>query len=418
MAGIEKLVTNGLQVAQSAIQKSGGVLSAATKPIEAGSEKLTNALDGLAASNSALIKKSSIPELVDETIELLNGCTKKPLNQDLSNLSPKNMVLVHMTDFYPQDGKILCSRSFGITPDGLSKPRTSVHFTVNNISPELFGDPSWADKKFGIIMPSDRIFQQSNNAKLLGGVPDDFMLSGDVKIPSGSFIVKHNPDIPQGKLKVTNLVNSDGITIIETSNENMNETIPAIIKKLGFSTIETDSYNAAKTKNWQEFLNKHGLNLCFHQSSPWGRAEGLIDWIAALGAQKNSWQYSVNEKMYQGLMQFNLPDKYFAKNGNGYNFDYQTCFLDMIEQIKQEFPKEKISYDIDKLSKIIRESKNPSIAMDKIKSSLKLTSLMAYDDLLQTESQFTFMQILDKFILTSTEQGKKALLNKLCINQF
>ena len=70
MARIEKLVTNGLQVAQSAIQKSGSTLSTAKKPIEAGSEKLTGALNGLASTNSALIKNplSNIKDL-----SLLNG---------------------------------------------------------------------------------------------------------------------------------------------------------------------------------------------------------------------------------------------------------------------------------------------------------------------------------------------------------
>ena len=57
MASIEKLATNGLKVEQSAIQKSGSIISAATKPIEKGSEKLTGTLKGLAAGNYALVKK-------------------------------------------------------------------------------------------------------------------------------------------------------------------------------------------------------------------------------------------------------------------------------------------------------------------------------------------------------------------------
>lgn len=60
MAGIEKLAANGIQAASSAIQKSGSIIQSAAKTIEAGSEKLISALSGLAANNSALVKKTSV----------------------------------------------------------------------------------------------------------------------------------------------------------------------------------------------------------------------------------------------------------------------------------------------------------------------------------------------------------------------
>ncbi|MBR1617064.1 hypothetical protein IJ670_02825 [bacterium] len=418
MAGIEKLVTNGIQVASTALQKSNGLIQSATKPIEAGSEKLTETLSALATSNSALVKKTLIPQLVDETIELLNSYTRKPLNQDLSNLSPKNMVLVHMSDYYPQEGKILCARSFGKTPDGLSKPRTSIHFTVNNISSELFGDPIWAEKKFGIILPADKIFQQNDNTRLLGGVPNDFMIHGDVAIPHGSFIVKYNAGIPEGKLQIAESTKFDGIRIIETSNEDMNTVIPAIIKKMGYSTIETNSYSTEKMKNWKSFLDKYGLSLDIHASSPWGRAEGLIDYIGFLKAGEDSWKYSISSDFFEAMMKkcnF-INTSYFNKNGEKYDFDYKKCFLDAIKQIKQELPKEKISYDIDKLSEIIRESETPSLAMNKIKSILKLIPMRSDADLSETPSIFTFTTAIDKFVVMGSENGRKAHFQELCIS--
>ena len=56
MAGIEKLITNGTQTASHVIQKIGNATSGVTK--EMGTEKLTKTLDGIAATNSALIKNS------------------------------------------------------------------------------------------------------------------------------------------------------------------------------------------------------------------------------------------------------------------------------------------------------------------------------------------------------------------------
>ena len=49
MAGIEKLVTNGIQAASCAIQKSDGVIQNATKPVEACTEKLTSSLNQISA---------------------------------------------------------------------------------------------------------------------------------------------------------------------------------------------------------------------------------------------------------------------------------------------------------------------------------------------------------------------------------
>ena len=56
MAGVEKLITNGIQTASHVIQKIGNATSGVTK--EMGTEKLTKTLDGIAATNSALIKNS------------------------------------------------------------------------------------------------------------------------------------------------------------------------------------------------------------------------------------------------------------------------------------------------------------------------------------------------------------------------
>jgi len=60
MAGIEKLVNNGIQIASQNIQKSSSVIQSVTKPVEAGPEKLTGVLSSLAMSNSVLVKKTSI----------------------------------------------------------------------------------------------------------------------------------------------------------------------------------------------------------------------------------------------------------------------------------------------------------------------------------------------------------------------
>ena len=56
MASVEKIVTNSLYAVSSAVQKTGGTISAATKPVQLNSEKLTVALDGLALKAKAGLK--------------------------------------------------------------------------------------------------------------------------------------------------------------------------------------------------------------------------------------------------------------------------------------------------------------------------------------------------------------------------
>ena len=54
MARIEKIAANGINIASSAIQKSNNKLQKAK--LEGDVDKLTDALNGLAASNSVLLR--------------------------------------------------------------------------------------------------------------------------------------------------------------------------------------------------------------------------------------------------------------------------------------------------------------------------------------------------------------------------
>jgi len=80
MAGVEKLLINGLQSIPKATQKAANTLQE-TISLKAGSE-LTNALDCLATTNSILIKNNLMPNIKD--VSLLNG--------------EKTKVNIHITD--------------------------------------------------------------------------------------------------------------------------------------------------------------------------------------------------------------------------------------------------------------------------------------------------------------------------------
>ena len=363
-------------------------------------EKLLGSLDGLAARNCSLVKKN-ITQLIDDSVELFADVSKKTLNDDLSDISVDNMVFVHMTDYMPKEGKILCARTFGKLEDGTTLPRATVHFTVNNISPVLQGDPEWGDKKIGIIIPSKKLFSDPASAKMLGGVPDDFMFMGDVKIPSGSVIVVHNPEIPQGKLKISPFADVCGVKIIETSNDHMEEVIPSAINKMGYSTIQTDEYTFTKMNNWRQFLNEFGLKVNMHQTSPWGKAEGMLEYINSLRLDNNSWSYAFDKNLYNRLKEsFGLYEEFFQEESDKMVVDYKSIFIKTLEQIKKELPLKERSFDYEELSNIIAESKTPSDAIEKIKTKLKLRPKTEETP----EGIFNLLMIVDRYMLGSKYQ--------------
>lgn len=383
-------------------QETKGKNNYQTSSIE-NSKKLTKTLDNLAFCNASLIKNNNQGVLIDEYSGILDGFKEKPLADDFSNLSAKNTVLVHMSDFFPKDGKILCAMNFGKTENGLSKSRSSVHFTLNNISPELTGDPSWKNKKYGIIMPADKTIEKNGTDKIYGGIPDDFAMSGDVEIPEGSVIVLKNSKIPEDSFKVYNSKELKGVKIVETSNSDMNEVIPNIIEKMGYTTIETDTYTKDKMKAWHNLAKAYDFPVTYHQNSYWGKTDSIIDYIHSLKFCDNSWFFVPEEKFLEALnKQFNFVENYFEEKNGTTVFNYKKCFSNELEKIKKEVPKEKIGYDIDKMIEIINKSKTPSEALDEIKNNLKLIPMRSDED--ANDSAFDvyiFAFVLDAFMLAT-----------------
>ncbi len=92
MAGIEKLITNGIQTTSHAIRKADNVASRTTK--EMGAEKLTGTLDNLAANNSILIQKSdqsALKTLSGEGMILYNRI-KEVLDANEIQYNPRELV--------------------------------------------------------------------------------------------------------------------------------------------------------------------------------------------------------------------------------------------------------------------------------------------------------------------------------------
>lgn len=369
-------------------------------------QDLIGSLNLLATLNRPAINKQ-YSTIIDREADLPNCLESRPLNH-ISELSPENMLLVHVSNYFPENGIIRCAKTFGIQEDGTSKTRSTVHFSINNISPELTGDPNWKDKKYAILIPADKLFENGGSEDFLGGCLDDLMHSGDVEIPNGSTIIKYNAEIPDEKLKISYPFQGREIILIETSNPNMEVNVNDITKKLGYTPIETNSYTEDRIKSWSDFCDQYNLLPCCHSISPWGKAEHMIDMIFELQyTVEDSWLFELSDSFYESLnSRFHFGANYFTQEDNTHYFNFKDVFLSEIEVIKEQMPSgKKLSYDIDKLAKIIEKSQTPSEACELIKKELKLTSVKKQETIDEIQSDFSYPLIIlsramDMFLLS------------------
>ena len=281
--------------------------------------------------------------------DLFDGCEEKPMKK-FEDMNPDNIALVHMTNYAPRDGEIVSTKNATKDENGAGKYRSTVHFALNHVVHEHMYGEGWHQMKYGIILPFNKTTDGVQNEDILGGKWDDFYLRGNIKIPEGSYIVKYNPDIQKGKLRVSDLSTSDefknteGVKLVESSNPNLNETVNTVIRKAGYSNLDDimskgmgiDSkyahimldakkqlelfdedadlfakisstlnhqrildYNKRIAKSWANFCEKYNYTNRTHATSPWGRSEALIECIKLVGLYDDSWIYKWKTESYE-----------------------------------------------------------------------------------------------------------------------
>lgn len=122
--------------------------------------------------------------------KLERGNSKKKIE----NIS--DLVLVHLTDYIPEDGVIKSSKDAGVTVEQsieiggetytiqYPSERGSVHFCLNGeVESHNYGN--WDGMKYAIIIPLEKMDMQS----IVGGISVDIYTRGSVQIPEGSYIL-------------------------------------------------------------------------------------------------------------------------------------------------------------------------------------------------------------------------------------
>ena len=278
------------------------------------------------------------------------GGATHPTELNPRDIKSSSLALVHMTNYeFTDDGLILSTR------DKLGGSRNSVHFTLNHaVSSHRYGD--WDDAKIAVIMPFDAAVEANAEGKFIEGMPNDLYTNGSVTIPEGSVIIKINPEIKKGEIKVSEHPTIKGVKVIETS-EKPHDLVPSVLKRMGYSHLQADgeigqfSYRegegteiASTIENynaWAKFCKQNGIKPTMHSYSPGGYAESLIERIDLLSTLP-SWKNGSKQELLNNIRTIKPWHK------RGYF----------------------ISYDLDTLYKIVRESATPEQALARLKKEL------------------------------------------------
>ncbi len=324
----------------------------------------------------------------------------------LKEFTQDKSVIVHMTDYFPVNGEILSTKNATKDKNGISKLRNSIHFAFNQAVPNNLLGFHWDKKPIGIISPFNEILKINPPNNILGGQPQDFFIKERVKLPEGSVIVRYSPNIPKGKLKITNSDSIDfikkikGIKLVETS-ENVKDITNKFIEEMGYTRLDKLFMQEAKIDNkftemdferlnktnelkkyqlnskdienlqiannhlenaWSNIAKNVGFNIYKnHQTSPYGRSEFLVDSVNMLAKHQNKWIEDINT--------FNI----FTQKDEKIKINYKDYFINVIENINTHLKNnEELSYNINKFKDNIKISKTPQEALDKLAKEQKI----------------------------------------------
>ena len=314
----------------------------------------------------------------------------------LQDINKNNTVLVHMTNYLPKDGQILSCKNSLKDANGISPYRNTVHFSINHVVPPTNTGQSWGNHNIGIIAPFNKVMDTTPQKDIIGGQFNDFYFHNGIKLPEGSVIVRKSNSVPSGKLKIINaekleeFKNTKGLTVVETS-DNIKDITNDCIEKMGYSRL--DKVMAQETnmpveffsanpieqrkpefliqsiknlnkiqqaqislkKGWENFANENNLETYpLHSTSPYGRADALIESTNILSGTQNNWKVG--------------------------NTNYKKEFIQIISEIKNKLSnKKQLDYDIDKFKTNIIESNTPKEALDRLADEQKIKGIIDFN---------------------------------------
>lgn len=350
----------------------------------------------------------------DDDKKLFKDCTLKKM-RNFNDIKPENLSLIHITNYFPNNGEILSLKEASKNSDGAGECRSTVHFSLNQSVERDNTQINWASMKYAVILPFEKVLRETPQEKIGGGKYGDFFFIDSVKLPEGSKIVKYNKSIQDGKFRISEAKDENGIPIkgvelVETSNPDMCAAAQRVSEKMGYSafddifyTTEEAKVDAKKLKDFmntgdfskiipgsnefEEFLELSNrvniqkaetmeqlekvwdifcsdINCCNLEqgfNNPWTKSDSLIHFIGnvLIDSNDNSWLY---------------------RNGE-ITVDFKDLITGQIDEIEEMLPKnKKLGFDIQKLKQIVIKSDTPAQAIKTVEKELKITPITMFDD--------------------------------------
>lgn len=415
---VDKLIGSITPVAQSALGAVRKIVPNAVDTVTELSSKNT--------FGESLVKKR-VFGLFD--LDSVLPFAKKQMSS-FEEISPDKLLLVHLTDYLPESGKI--RTLFDMT----GKPRNTLHFTLNHavVNPlGAGGEKGWTQAKYVIFTPFDKV---ASSKSLIGGKYNDFMFEGKFSLPEGSFIYKQNPDIPKGKVLFKDaselLGGTKGITLVESSESayEMGDLLP---EKIGYTNLKklhcdgtgtnmeainmmNDVASMAKLSErlmsddiTPEEINKmfnidieaaiQNIDKTMEFEEQWGKT--WAEFTKKLGCadvMHCDTDYCSLEKVFELLDMLSFKEAKWTYNGT----DCKDVLLKVIDDITQGSGKKPDFVDMEKLKDIISSAATPKQAVSGIKTSLGIADFC--DDGLKIDDT-TFLETVKSLISSLTSRG-------------
>jgi hypothetical protein len=239
-------------------------------------------------SNDEINLGAEFQQLDPELQEAILGVRKfgEPLKDNGGEIKPEigfeNIVFVRKNDYLPdfEDGKVVEKTWFERTKDEeIPSLRMTTHWTLNEgVGSHMMGN--WENSPVTIVAPGKQTIEKNGLPQNLYSV-DTFWTHG-IELPKGSVIIEKSGNFDQ-RVEVRG-----GVDIIHISeDENANQILSLVIKKMGYSQIEggthasnehgfDDKIRELATKADIPFSTKHE-NVTSMEKSIEGFTNGLVE---------------------------------------------------------------------------------------------------------------------------------------------
>ncbi len=188
-------------------------------------------------------------EQVERWEENKEQLQKKAEEQDellRAKINLKELILVHITDYFPEKGIILPRGDIPITIENKKFyfPRETIHFCLNGpVGSHMMGD--WSGKKYAILIPMDTIFH-----RIYSLAPEDTFIIGAITLPKGSEILGSAQDLKNKNPGYATLIETPPLT---------HDLIRQRIKDKGYIVMTVGAWNWGGV--WDKMSMAYGVAL-------------------------------------------------------------------------------------------------------------------------------------------------------------